>query len=112
MVNDHHLRIGKTKVDPLTDTPEAGRVLFDRLSRQCNEFPLEAVVNAASNVLLNVLRQRNATRNEAETAFNELFGKMKQILMDHYDGPTGKRRSVFPFHQTIYPDFFSNKNRT
>ena len=110
MADDNHLRIGKNGKDPLTDTsPEAGRVLFDRLNKQCREFPLEAVVNAASNVLLNVIRQRNDTREKAETDFNEMFGRLKSILMQHYDGPSGKRRSIFPFHQTIYPPFVTRK---
>ena len=106
MVNDNHMRIGKDKIDPLTGTSaESGKVLFDRLNKQCKDFPLEAVVNAASNVLLNVIRQRNATRDAAEKDFNEMFGRLKGILMAHYDGPGGKRRSVFPFHQTISPPF-------
>jgi hypothetical protein len=106
MVNDNHMRIGKNKIDPLTDTSgESGKVLFDRLNKQCKDFPLEAVVNGSSNVLLNVIRQRNATRDAAEKDFNEMFGRLKAILMEHYNGPDGKRRSVFPFHQTISPPF-------
>lgn len=106
MVNDHHLRIGKQKLDPLTDTaPEAGRVLFERFNMACREFPLDAVVNAAGNVLLNVIRQRNATRPAAELDFDDMFGQLKAILMAHYDGASGNRRNVFPFHQVIYPPF-------
>jgi hypothetical protein len=109
MVNDHHLRIGKAKVDPLTESPEAGRVLFERLTAMCKDFPLDAVINAATNLLLNVLRQRNEARDQAERDFDEMFGKVKAVLMQHYDGPTGKRRSIFPFHQTIHAPFVSLK---
>lgn len=110
-MDDNHLRVGKQNADPLTDTaPEAGRVLFDRMNKVAKDFPFEAVVNAASNVLLNVMRQRNATRAEAERDFNEMFGRLKSILMAHYDGPTGKRRSVFPFHQNIDMPFLDFRN--
>jgi len=61
--------------------------------------------------LLNVIRQRNASRAEAEKDFNEMFGKLKAILMAHYDGPSGKRKSVFPFHQTISPPFLDFKSK-
>jgi hypothetical protein len=107
-VDDNHLRIGKQNRDPLTDTaPEAGRVLFDRVNAASKEFPHEAVVNAAGNLLLNVIRQRNPTRGQAECDFNEMFGRLKAILMAHYDGPTGNRRSVFPFRQVIEPPYLS-----
>jgi hypothetical protein len=109
--DDNHLRIGPNGRDPLTDTPEAGRVLFDRLNFACREFPMDAVINAASNVLLNVIRQRNANRDAAEKDFNEMFGKLKAILMAHYTGPGGSRRSVFPFRQTIHPPFVSRKDK-
>ena len=111
MADDNHLRIGKDKTDPLTDTaPEAGSVLFDRLNKTCKDFPLEAVVNASSNVLLNVIRQRNPTRDQAERDFNDMFGQFKAILMAHYDGAGGKRRNVFPFHQIIYPSLVKKPN--
>jgi len=54
-----------------------------------------------------VLRQRNATRDLAEQDFNEMFGRLKSILAEHYNGPGGSRRSVFPFKQTIHPPFVS-----
>lgn len=111
MVNDHHLRIGKTKVDPLTDSPEAGRVLFTKLNEQCRHFPLEDVINATASVLLNVIRQRCETRDAAEKDFNEMFGRLKATLLKHYDGPGGKRRAIFPFHQTIHMPFVSLKDK-
>lgn len=107
-MDDHHLRVGN-KADPLTNTPDAGRELFNRFNVQAKGFPLEAVVNAATNVLLNVLRQRNTSRNEAEKDFNEMFGRMKAILLAHYDSVNGNRRSVFPFHQTIEMPFLDFK---
>lgn len=110
-MSDDHLRVGKNGTDPLTDSPEAGRVLFDKINVASRGFPLEAVVNAASNVLLNVLRQRNETRDSAERDFNEMFGRLKSILLAHYDGANGKRKSVFPFHQTIEVPFVSFRDK-
>ena len=106
------LKVGKDKVDPLTMTSgEPGKVLFDRMSKAAVDFPHEAVVNGAGNVLLNVLRQRNETRDKAEKDFNEMFGRLKSILMAHYDGATGRRRSVFPHNQVIHMPFVSLKDK-
>ena len=88
------------KSDPLNQRPDAERELFTRMSQLSSGFPHEAVVGAAANVLLNAIRQNKATRQQAELAFDELFGKLKAILVDHYDG-AGRRRSVFPHPQTI-----------
>ena len=98
---NNHLRIGKPKLDPLGGVPDSGHELFKRLSRECNEFPMPDVVNACAALLLNTIRQRSKVRAEAEADFNEMFGRMKSLLLSHYDGATGKRRSIFPFHQII-----------
>jgi hypothetical protein len=86
--------------DPLKQGPTAEQELFKLFSGVANGFPTDAAVGAAANILLNGLRQNNTTRQKAEAAFDELFGKLKSILVAHYDG-AGKRRSVFPFHQMI-----------
>jgi hypothetical protein len=86
--------------DPLIQRPEAERELFKHFSQLANGFPSDAVQGAAANILLNVLRQSCATQRQAEAMFDDLAGKLKSILVSHYDG-AGKRRSVFPFHQTI-----------
>jgi hypothetical protein len=102
---DNHLRIGKPKLDPLGAVPDAGHALFKELSAQCSQFPLPAVINGCSALLLNAIRQRNTTRTEAEADFNEMYGRMKSLLLAHYDGVSGKRRSIFPHHQIIEPPF-------
>jgi hypothetical protein len=104
-MDDNHLRIGKDKTDPLTNAPDAGKALFDQLNYASREFPYEAVINAAGNLLLNVLRQRNGSRSEADKDSSEMFGRLKAILMAHYDNATGRRRSVFPFKQVIEMPF-------
>jgi hypothetical protein len=89
--------------DPmLTSGPEAERKLFEQLGRVCNDFPREVVAGAASNLIINAIRQNFATRETAEKAFDELFGRTKSLLLDqHYDSVTGKRRNIFPFTQHI-----------
>lgn len=111
MSNDNHLRIGKKGKDPLTETTEAGHQLFQRLNSTSKDFPYEAVVNAAGNLLLNVLRQRNESRDAALKDFDEMFGRLKSILALHYDAVNGKRRSVFPHQQTIHMPTVSLRNK-
>lgn len=88
-------------VDPTKVGPEAGRVLFDRLRKQCDGFNRDAVRDAAGNLILNAMRQTYGTWREAETEFNEHYGRMKQALKDHYDNVTGRRHSLFPYTQVI-----------
>jgi hypothetical protein len=89
--------------DPLLQTgAEAGRALFDAMSKVCTGFGQEDVVNAAVNILVNSIRQQCATRPMAEAKYDELAAKTKGLLMGHYDAVSGKRRSVFPFTQTVH----------
>ena len=97
---DHHLRVGG-KSDPLGDVPDGGQVLFRELSARCSQFPTKDVINACAALLLNAIRQRSKLRAEAEGDFNELYGRMKSLLLMHYDSVSGKRRGVFPFRQII-----------
>lgn len=91
--------------DPLQHNgPNASRELFNRLSIEANGFPSDAVVLASANMLMNALRQAHATRAAADAAFDELFGQMKQTLLDHYDG-TGARKNIFPCNQRIEVPF-------
>ncbi len=93
--------------DPLKKpyaAPDGGRELFSRLSRTCGGFSHDDVVVAAANLLINALRQRCGSRQKAEVEFNELFGRTKAALLQHYDG-AGNRRSVFPFDQTLAVPF-------
>lgn len=87
--------------DPLRQaTPDAAMELFRLFARQANGFPRDTVVDAAVNIMLNALRQEHATRASAEKAFDELFGRSKQVLVDHYD-VLGRKRGIFPYDQVI-----------
>lgn len=87
-------------MDPLQIGPDRTRELFTRLSKECQDYPRDAVVGAVANLLLNALRQGHARRDKAAAAFDELVARWKAVLMEHYNG-IGERRNIFPFHQTL-----------
>ncbi len=97
--------------DPLHQNPDVAKELFRQLGAVSNAFPLEMVETAAFNLLLNVVRQRHANRNEADARWSELTGKGRGVLMDHYDPVTQKRRNIFPFAQTINAAHFSDRRK-
>jgi predicted ATPase len=88
--------------DPLLNLPEQERLVFEAFTRVATGRDYEAVVGAAVNVLINVIRQTEPTRADAEAHWNELVGRGKTLLLDHhYDSVTGKRRNVFPHTQVV-----------
>lgn len=92
--------------DPLPKHgPSAQRELFDRFSRAADGFSAQDTVGAAVNILLNALRQVHPTRVAAELAFDDMFGRSKALLVDHYDS-LGRKRGLFPYHQTIEVEHF------
>lgn len=98
--------------DPLLKTgPEADRELFQAFSSASDGYPVEAAINAATNVLINAVRQSRPTREQAERAIDELIGRAKAILLDqHYDS-TGRRKGIFPYDQTIVVPHFNPRSR-
>ena len=97
--------------DPLNKSgPEAGRELFRAFAREANGFPREAALDAAVNIILNVIRQSNDKAGEAEAQFNELFGKTKSLLLDHYDS-LGRKRGIFPYTQHVNVPLLNFKSK-
>lgn len=95
---------GHNPKDPLIKTgPDAQMELTKLFGKAATGFPNEAVIGAAINVLVNALRQTYPRASAAEARYSELVGRFKTILLSHYDGVTGKRRAIFPHHQTISP---------
>lgn len=96
-----------TTKDPLAlATPDNQRELFNRFSREANGFANEDAIGAAANILINAIRQSQPTRAQAEARFNELFGRSKQVLLDHYDS-LGRKRGIFPYNQVIEASLFN-----
>lgn len=88
--------------DPLKRAgPDAARELFRRLSVDCNGFCRDDVLTAAANLIINGLRQQHGDRASAEREFDALFGRSKQVLVDHYDS-LGRKRGIFPYDQHIH----------
>lgn len=91
-------------------TPPTGRELFTRLSSTCDGFPVDVILTASINLLLNAIRQSHPTREAAERSFDELFGKSKAVLMDHYDS-FGRKKGIFPYDQVINMDIVRFRNK-
>lgn len=97
--------------DPIVKAgPDQQRELFNRFSQAASGFSIEDVNGAAANVLVNSLRQAHPTRQSAEASFDALFGRLKSLLVEHYDG-SGRRRSVFPHHQVVHMAHFVDEDR-
>ena len=92
--------------DPMLKSgPDAERLLFEAFGRVSSGHDMSVVAGAGVNLLVNALRQTYASRGQAERAFNELFGRAKNLLLEqHYDPVTEKRRSVFPFTQHVHAE--------
>jgi hypothetical protein len=97
--------------DPLNNGgSDNRRVLFQKFCSQADGFQREDVITAAANVLMNAIRQDERSRQSAEKAFDELFGRMKAVLLDHYESG-GRKKGVFPFHQTLHASLLINPNK-
>ncbi len=93
--------------DPLiTRTPDAGldllRLLINTIE-QNGPWQYYHINNAAANLLVRMMRVEHPTRAAAEKAFDEIAGRAKQLLLDHYDGG-GRKPGQFPFPQLITMD--------
>lgn len=98
--------------DPLHKVggPNKQLELFKKCAHECNGYPSDDVIGAAVNLLINALRGAYGDRRQVEARFNDLVGRSKQALLDHYDGVSGKRRNIFPFDQRIEMPLFIDKD--
>jgi hypothetical protein len=98
--------------DPLLDTgPDKQKILFDAMVRACHGHSTDVVIGAALNILVNAVRQSAASKDAAERDYNEITGKGKTLLFQHYDSVNGRRRSIFPHTQIIEMPFLVDKDR-
>jgi len=82
---------------------ESSRLLFEQFVRLADGKSIEDVLSASANMIANCLRQNYGLRHEVEGRIDELFGRTKQILLEHYDPTTGHRRSIVPYDTVIRP---------
>lgn len=88
--------------DPFRGLPEQERMLFDMFRQASAGKNVDAVIGASINLLINVLRQMESNRKDAEARWDMLFGRGKTLLLDnHYDAVTGKRRNIFAHTQQV-----------
>ena len=101
---------GDNPKDPLKRAESEQLELTRKFGLVASGFSNEAVLGAAINVFVNAIRQTYPTLSSADARYTELVGKFKSVLLGHYDSVTGKRRSIFPFHQTISPVLFKDED--
>lgn len=107
-----HLDPLRNPLDPLRKANPKQLELFRQLARLCVGFSIDEVIGASINVLINSVRQTYVSRAEAEAAWDMHFGKSKQLLLEHYDSVTGRRRSVFPHHQVVHMPRLVDKDKS
>jgi hypothetical protein len=96
--------------DPLHQQADAENALFSALAKVANGFTSEQVVGAALNLVVNAIRQANASDKGALDAADAAHAAMRKILVAHYDN-AGKRRNIFPFHQVIEMPFLDLRKK-
>ena len=87
--------------------------LFTKLAATLSGRPLDVVCSMAINLIVNVIRQSEPSREKAEAVFDECFGRAKSLLLEkHYDTVTGKRREVMVAGatQVLEMPFLGNTN--
>lgn len=104
------MSVNGTKDPLLLSGPEKQRELFRRFSEAADGFPIGDVISASANMLINSIRQSQPSRRQAELRFDELFGRCKQVLVDHYDS-LGRKRGIFPFDQIVEMHHFDARRK-
>lgn len=90
--------------DPLwKNAPERVEYLTKAFGKAADKFSTQDVINAAAGLMVTALRQSYATKQEAEVRYDEIVGRMKSILLSHYDSISGRQKGVFPYDQNISP---------
>lgn len=88
--------------DPLRNMVEdPQRELFDRIIPIASGFPVSVVTGAAANLLANAIRQTYPDRDKAAKAFDELVAKTKNLLLEQHYSSVGRKKGIFPYHQTV-----------
>ncbi len=94
--------------DPILRNTDNARQLFDTFSQVSHGFSALDVVNASLNMLINAVRQAEATRKGASESWDQYVGRSKGLLMDGYDS-TGRRKGIYPYTQTLTANFANFK---
>ena len=88
--------------DPLKQQrSDYGPQVFAEVVKVIDGCTYQTVVDVASGLILNALRQAYPTRREAEASFDAIAAKAKGLLDEHYDKVSGKRKSIFAHPQFV-----------
>jgi hypothetical protein len=88
--------------DPLHGAMEDREVQVLRdIGKALHGVPLEACANVGMNLTITAVRQAFSTWSEAEKHMKNLQGRQMQVLKDHYDSVSGRKKGVFPYDQVI-----------
>lgn len=88
--------------DPLLQNGEPmEHELLRQLGKVLHGVPLDIAASCGANLTINAVRQSFSTWIAAEKAMKEVQGKQMQVLKDHYDMISGRKKGVFPFDQVI-----------
>lgn len=88
--------------DPLLKAgPAAEHELFRQIGQLCNGFPRDVIENVAGHLLINAVRQKMATWPQADREMRDQTGRLMQLLSEHYDTVSGRKKGIFPYDQVI-----------
>lgn len=86
--------------DPLLKVPDRSKELMTTFAQAAHGHKRDDVIVAAVNLLVNCIRQGNATATAAGGQYDEVVGRAKAFLMECYS-PVGSRRNVFASRQDV-----------
>lgn len=102
--------MGNNPNDPLLKVDDRERELFMQMTKVAASFPIELVIGAALNLVVNAVRQGHAAQRSALDSYDSVASRGREVLAGHYDA-VGKRRNVFPFHQRVEVSLFDNRRK-
>lgn len=97
--------------DPLNGRIKTSRDLYAKMVQVAANHPMDTVIEASVNLLVNGMRQTYATKREAEQRSADVCNQIQQILSEHYDSITGRRRNIFPHDQRVVMPLHIDKDK-
>lgn len=84
------------RFDPLRKRiPRNTEELVNRFATAADGVTADMLIGASMTMFLSALRNTHRNRAKVEERFNDLVGQARQVLLDHYDGTTGKLKETF-----------------
>ena len=87
----------------MNSVPTSSIALFERFRRASEGYPVEDILDAAFNTIVDALCQSYRTHQEAVMTWDELTNKFKTHLVQCYD-TTGRKKPIYQYHQMTIGD--------